>query len=118
MIGAGIGVAPLRALMEALPSRPGEMTLLYRASDPSHLALRLELDELAARRGAKIHYLIGSRQEHPDYLSSDHIEQLVPDVAQRDVFVCGPEGFTEMVRASLRALDVPSRQVHTESFEF
>jgi predicted ferric reductase len=118
MIGAGIGVTPLRALMESLPWRPGEMTLVYRASDPSHLALRAELDELAARRGATVHYLVGTRQDHPEYLTPDHILELAPDVDQRDVFVCGPESFTEMVRGSLRTLDVPYRQVHTESFEF
>jgi len=118
MIGAGIGVTPLRALMESLPWAPGEMTLVYRASDAGHLALRTELDELAARRGATVHYLVGTRQDHPEYLTPDHILELAPDVDQRDVFVCGPDSFTEMVRDSLRTLDVPYQQVHTESFEF
>lgn len=118
MIGAGIGVTPLRALMEALPGRPGEMTLIYRASDERHLALRDELDDLAARRGARIQYLVGTRHEHPEYFTPDHILELAPDVAERDVFVCGPESFTDMVRRSLRELDVPYQQVHTESFEF
>jgi predicted ferric reductase len=118
MVGAGIGVAPLRALMESLPTRPGEMTLVYRATDASDLALRREIDDLAARRGATVHYLVGSRHDHPEYLSPDHILHLAPDVAQRDIFVCGPESFTETVRASLRTLGVSSRQIHTESFEF
>lgn len=118
MIGAGIGVAPIRALMESLPTGPGEMTLVYRATEASDLALRLEIDDLAARRGAKVYYLVGSRHDHPEYLSPDHILQLAPDVGHRDVFVCGPESFTEAVRASLRTLGVAARQVHTESFEF
>jgi predicted ferric reductase len=117
MVGAGIGITPLRALLEAWRGRPGETTLLYRASAPSDLALRTELDDLAHRKGAKVVYLTGAREDHPEYLTPEHVQELVPDVAERDVFVCGPEGFAEMVRASLRILDVPSRQVHTESFE-
>src|SRR5437762_1028493 len=30
LIAGGIGIAPLRALVESLPAAPGEMTLLYR----------------------------------------------------------------------------------------
>jgi ferredoxin-NADP reductase len=104
--------------MESLPTAPGEMTLVYRATDLSDLALRHEIDDLAARRGAKVHYLVGSRHDHPEYLSPGHIRQLAPDVAHRDVFVCGPESFTDTVRASLRTLRVSSSQIHTESFEF
>jgi len=41
----------------------------------------------------------------------------VRDVVQRDVYVCGPPGFTETVNSSLRTLRVPRRHVHTEMFE-
>jgi predicted ferric reductase len=117
LVGAGIGVTPLRALMEVLAARPGDVTMLYRASEPSQLVLRDELEELAARRGAKVHFLVGRRKDHPEFLTPSHIRHLVPDVGQRDVFVCGPLGFAEAVRSSLASLGVPARQVHVESFE-
>jgi predicted ferric reductase len=117
MIGAGVGITPLRSLMESLPARAGGTTFLYRASDASELVLRSELDALAARKGARVHYLVGSRRDHPEYLTAEHIRQLAPDAAQSDVFVCGPKGFTGTVRSSLRSLGVCSRQVHTESFD-
>src|SRR5262249_40966759 len=34
LIAGGIGIAPLRALVESLPAAPGDMTLLYRAREP------------------------------------------------------------------------------------
>lgn len=117
LAGAGIGITPLRALMEALPARPGDITLLYRASDPSQLVLRDELEQIASRKGAQIHYLVGPTGQHPEYLTPAHIRHLVPDVAQRDAFVCGPPPFTERVSHSLGELGVPARQVHTESFQ-
>jgi ferredoxin-NADP reductase len=116
-IGAGVGVTPLRALFESTVAAPGGSAFIYRAGAPGELAFRAELDDIGARRQAPVHYLVGSREEHPDYLAPANIQSLVPDVGQRDVYLCGPPGFTEMVTSSLRALGVPRRQIHTESFE-
>jgi ferredoxin-NADP reductase len=40
----------------------------------------------------------------------------VPDIAERDVFVCGPAAMMSAVLRSLRALKVPARQIHDERF--
>jgi ferredoxin-NADP reductase len=116
-IAAGVGVTPVRAMFESTATVPGGSVFIYRAGAPGDLALRAELDDISARRQAPVHYLVGSRHDHPEYLGPDHIKSLVPDVGQREVYLCGPTGFSEMVSSSLRALGVPQRQVHTESFE-
>jgi predicted ferric reductase len=116
-IGAGVGITPLRALFESTAARPGESAFIYRAGAPEELALRTELDEIAARKKAQVHYLVGPRDKNPHYLTPAHLHHLVRDVEQRDVYVCGPAGFTQTVISSLRALGVPPRQIHTESFE-
>jgi ferredoxin-NADP reductase len=41
---------------------------------------------------------------------------MVPDIVDRDVFVCGPPGMTSAVLRSLRDLQVPGQQVHAERF--
>ena len=48
LIAGGIGIAPLRALMESLAARPGDLTLLYRVRNESDIVFRRELDLLAA----------------------------------------------------------------------
>jgi ferredoxin-NADP reductase len=116
LIGGGIGIAPLRALMEGLPARPGEITMLYRASGPSDLVFRAELDTLAADRGAVVHYLVGRRS--PDPLGPQRLTELVPDVRQHDVYVCGPPGMISTVVDSLSAVGVPRRQIHREDFAY
>lgn len=117
MIGAGVGITPVRAMFEEATATSGDVTLIYRASKPDELGLRAELDDIALRRHAKVHYLVGPRDEHPEYLTPEHVQRLVRDVAQRDVYVCGPPGFTETVNATLRSLGVPRRHLHTELFE-
>jgi predicted ferric reductase len=116
LIGGGIGVAPLRALLEALPARPGEIAMVYRASGPSDVVFRAELDGLAARRGATVYYVVGPRS--PDPLGPEQLVELIPDVIQRDVYVCGPPGMMAAMVATLRAVGVPGRHIHREDFGY
>jgi predicted ferric reductase len=117
LVAGGIGVAPLRSLFEALPAAPGDVTFLYRARDRRDLVLWSELEELARRRGARLGYVVGPRDQHPDPLAADNLRAAIPDLAAHDVFVCGPPGFVDHVAASLRSAGVPRRRVHAERFE-
>jgi ferredoxin-NADP reductase len=53
-----------------------------------------------------------------DPLDAAGLRALVPDVRDRDVYLCGPFRLMESVRASLTALGVPASQVHLERFAF
>ena len=102
LIAGGIGITPLRALLEALPARPGDITLLYRARRPQDVIFRDELEILARRRGIAVHYLIGQRGSSAmprDPLDARGIVTLVPDVLERDVYVCAP---ASMMRSTER----------------
>jgi ferredoxin-NADP reductase len=76
-----------------------------------------ELEYLAGTRGIEVRYLLGRRDKKPDPLSPARLRQHVPDVARRDVYLCGPPGMMERVTKSLRALGVRRGQIHRERFE-
>jgi ferredoxin-NADP reductase len=119
LLAGGVGVTPLRALFETLPGRPGDIDMIYRANRGEDLVLRDELDWIARERGATVHYLLGPPQPGPrDHLSATRLRALVPDVAERDVFLCGPEPMMAAARAGLRRAGVPRRHIHHESFTF
>ena len=40
----------------------------------------------------------------------------VPDIAERDVYLCGPEAWTDLVRGSLCAAGLPEDRLHLETF--
>lgn len=121
LIAGGIGVTPLRALVEALPGNPGELTLLYRARQPKHVIFRNELNALAEKRGLTVHYLVGRRGSidvPDDPLDAFGIASLVPDVADHDVYVCGPNGMMDRLTETLGDLGVPSSRIHVERFAY
>jgi predicted ferric reductase len=121
LIAGGIGITPLRALLEELPASRGNLTLLYRASGPEDVVFEREIDELARLRGASVHYLVGRRgsPEMPtDPLDPRALRRLVPDINDRDIYVCGPHGMMTRTLDSLRRLRVPDKQIHYERFAF
>ena len=119
LIGGGIGITPLRALFETLPAGPGDLTLLYRASEPTDVVFREELEQLARRRQARLHFLVGRRAELGyDPLSARALASNVADLKRHEVYLCGPAGMAEAARRALRRAGVPGRQIHHESFEF
>jgi len=121
LIAGGIGITPLRALLESLPGGQGDLTLLYRARHPKHLVFRDELATIAKRRGMAVHYLVGRRgsPELPaDPLSRLALERLVPGIREHDVYVCGPDAMMDRVIAALRELGLPSGRIHAERFAY
>ena len=112
LIAGGIGIAPIRALLDDLP--PGRAVLIYRARTERDLVLRAEIDALAERTATRVIYRAGAPREA---LSAPGIAQMVPDVTWRDVFVCGPPGMVQAVMGALRRLRVPKNQIHVDPFE-
>jgi predicted ferric reductase len=119
LIAGGIGVTPLRALLEDMPARPGALTLIYRASRREDVVFAHELDVLGKARGAQVHYLIGRRSAlQRDPLDARNLRAIVPDIATREIYICGPEGMIRTVRTSLRRLRIHGSQIHEEHFAY
>ncbi|HEU5003956.1 MAG TPA: ferredoxin reductase family protein [Actinomycetota bacterium] len=117
LVGAGVGIAPLRAMLEILPARPGDLTLLYRARSDADLAFRHEIDQLAAITGAQVHYLVGPRRKRANSFDPATLKRLVPGIDRHDAYVCGPAGMRQQAIAGLRHAGIPRRHIHVEDFE-
>ncbi|MFJ9844424.1 ferric reductase-like transmembrane domain-containing protein [Kitasatospora sp. NPDC101155] len=113
LLGAGVGITPLRALFETLP---GQVTLVQRARRAEDVLFRAELAEVSRQRGAAVHELLGSREQVGDLGAA--LGRLVPDLAEHEVYLCGPEALTEEAVRALRAAGVRPGRIHHESFAF
>ena len=127
LLAAGIGVAPMKALMESLDARPGDVTLIYRVSDLASAPLVAQVEESAARCGARLMVLDGHRLRERDswlpagwgHLSdAAALRYLVPDVAERDVFLCGSSAWMAAARDAAVRAGVPAERVHAERFAY
>jgi ferredoxin-NADP reductase len=125
MLACGIGITPMRALLEDLPYQPGDAVLIYRAHSAPDLVFRKELDALGERRGITIHYMTGSRiagrsswlpQDAVAWGDSAALLHLVPDLPAYDVFICGPDPWMDAAAAAAQAAGVPEEQLHQERF--
>ena len=115
LIAGGIGITPVRALLEQID---GNVVTLYRVASPSDIVFRDELDTIAAARDTRVTYVIGDHRDPAtrDLLSPNHLRELVPDIDQRDVYVCGPPGMVDRIVPDLHLAGVPRRHLHVERF--
>jgi ferredoxin-NADP reductase len=124
LIGAGVGVAPLRSLAEGLHYSPGDAVLLHRFSGEP--LFHRELEELGRERGLRVLWLPGRRRSASSWLGdgvgraddATALRYWVPDIHTRDVYICGPDAWTESVISSCRKAGVDSDQIHVEMFRW
>jgi predicted ferric reductase len=117
LIAGGIGVTPMRALLEEMP---GDVVLIYRAASEEEILFRDELEALARDRGERVYFVTGDHRApgNERLMSTDHLRDLVPDLAGREVYLCGPPGMMDAIEANVRAAGVPRKYIHTERFGF
>jgi ferredoxin-NADP reductase/DMSO/TMAO reductase YedYZ heme-binding membrane subunit len=127
LMGAGIGITPMRALLEDLPQSPGDVTIVHRVGTRDDLVLDREIDALAKEHGA--HYVVieGHRvpgrdswlpAEAAHLTDREALLHLCPDVAERDVYVCGAPAWMDAVRLAAREAGVPGAHIHLERFTY
>ncbi|MEO7068915.1 MAG: oxidoreductase, partial [Nostocoides sp.] len=127
LLAAGIGVTPIRAILEEVvregTAHAGDVTVVLRANTRHELILIDELEALCQRAGHRLVVLTGPVRTGSWFPASTRgpndakrLAHLVPHLAAHDVYVCGPTPWMDLVARSLRAAGVPSAQVHDERF--
>jgi predicted ferric reductase len=122
LAGAGVGITPLRALAEGLDYAPGEAILMQRYTSEPLFSREFEI--LAAEKGLTVLALPGRRTTGSSVLGPaaggwDELAAMrhwIPDLAEREVFLCGPTAWTTGFERLALAAGVPEERIHTESF--
>ncbi|TFB53083.1 oxidoreductase [Cryobacterium tagatosivorans] len=125
LVAAGIGVAPIRSLLESASFEPGGATVILRSPTVGEGYLADEMAELCARRGATLRVIAGHRPAGVDsWLPADAaaagvtLATLVPELREADLYVCGPRRWTDAVVQDARSAGMRTRQVHYERFDW
>ena len=125
IIAAAIGITPQRALLQKTPLAPGEATVLLRGHTDQELYLGNEILDLCQARGVRLFHLTGPRARgHSTWLPEDAVRNgysltsYVPDIADADVYVCGPAAWAANVIADAGSAGVRGEQIHHERFDW
>ncbi len=124
-IGAGIGITPLRAILEDSHIGPRQATVILRGSTEEEVYLWGETYDLAVKKEAWLRVLVGHRPHGVHtwlsaeaYNQGERLTSLAPDVKNSDVFICGPTPWTDLVIRDARRAGVPEHRIHAERFDF
>ena len=123
MVAGGIGITPIRALIESQAAAGRDIVLLYSVKTANDLVFASELRALTAQ----CHFILSRCTDNtePGETDAGHergridlrmIARLVPDVRDREVFICGPQPMMKAVAAALGALQVRESSIHYEQF--
>jgi ferredoxin-NADP reductase len=117
LIAGGVGITPIRALLEVMT---GNIVLIYRAAGEDDVIFREELEALTRARNVPMHLILGhhANPENANLLSTPHLKALVPDIATREIYLCGPEAMMRLTERAVRRAGVPPRFIHKDNFAF
>jgi predicted ferric reductase len=107
-IAGGIGITPIRAMIEMLAREHADMLLLYGNRTEQEIAFKDELSQLIPNT----HNIIAGR------IDEEKIKQLAPDFASRDIYLCGPPPMMNSIITILKNLGVPRSHLHYEKFAY
>ena len=127
LIGSGIGITPMRALLEELPQAPGDVTVVHRIRSRREAVLADEMRALAAARGARYLQVEGHRirgreswlpRQARRLSDAQALLEIAPDLPDHDVYVCGSDGWMDAVHAAALEAGAAKDAVHLERFAY
>jgi predicted ferric reductase len=118
LVAGGVGITPMRVLFETLDLPGEDLTLVYRAPSEDAVVFRKELDEIAARKGARVIYLLGSSDAPENLLNAYTLRAMVGPLREYDIYLCAPPRMAGRLRESLLHTGHDRRQLHEEQFTF
>ncbi|WDE05775.1 MOSC domain-containing protein [Thalassomonas viridans] len=123
LLSAGSGITPMLSMLKAMTDQAldNDVVFFHSARSEQDLIAREEVAALALHHGnCRVSYTL-TRSASPqwtDYQGHLNSRMLakIPDLAQRQVFVCGPAAFRDNAKQLLLSLGLPESAYHFESF--
>lgn len=124
LISAGSGITPMMSMSRWVQDTLADcdVVFLHSARTPEDIIFRKEL-EMMATQMPNFHLAVTLTQPtgYPwmgltGRISESMLKLVVPDLRDRSVYVCGPEGFMRGVKSLLESMNFPMQSYQEESF--
>jgi predicted ferric reductase len=117
-IAGGVGITPIRSLIEELAVLKKDFILLY-SNKTTDIIFKKELDGLVRQYNFPIHYIISEDKSYKGEkgrIDAEKIKRLAPDFLKRDIYLCGPVPMMDSLIKTLQDLGVSHSSIHYERF--
>ncbi len=121
LLAGGIGITPLRSLFEELAKDGRDVMLINSAKVSADVPLRAEFERIASEYKKPYILTLSGEPEfagEKGFIDTEKLRRLVPDIKERDVYICGSVPMMEMAMNATKELGVPAAQIHSEVFSF
>jgi len=116
LLGAGSGITPLMAILQAaLVEGNGRVCLFYASRDAASLIFAEELAELSARHPERLQLRIWLDAEQ-GVPNGPAIAAKIAGWPAAEAYVCGPQPFMDAASSALSELGVEAARIHLERF--
>ncbi|MFA6136402.1 MAG: ferric reductase-like transmembrane domain-containing protein [Candidatus Paceibacterota bacterium] len=118
-IAGGIGITPIRAMIEGLTQKNADIVLIYGAKKENEFVFKKELEELSGKNDFPIHYVVSDDSSFvglKGQVTEAMVEKLVPDFKEREVYICGPTPMMIGLKKSLTLAGTNEKNIHFEIF--
>lgn len=132
LFAAGVGITPLMSMLQYLIQSKHECDVIFvnRIHSQQDLIFANRLSALHPESNQSITQITISsdpsghwdaslglcKDDGAKEMSPEVIQKLIPDITERDVYLCGPDSFKDSVLASLSFLNFDTKRFYSESF--
>ncbi len=118
LIAGGIGITPIMALIESQKDTHADTVLLYSNKSGNEIAFEAQLKQLCPRSYFFLTDPTVSQDYIPGRITVEHIQKLIPDMRERDIYICGPTPMMDDLIAALRRYGISASRLHYEKFAY
>jgi predicted ferric reductase len=118
-IAGGIGITPIRSLLEQALRQKKDVILMYGNTYKKDVIFKQEIDALQKIFPFKVYYIFS---QEPTYtgekgrINEEKLHRLVRDIQNREIYFCGPKEMLHSMKICFSNMKIPSSHIHYEEF--
>lgn len=125
LLTAGSGITPALSMLRTLYDlgTDRDVLLVHSQRHPDGIAYRDEIDWIARQLpGVRVRYVCTGADRADSTvvhgrMDSVLLRELAPDLAGREMFICGPDAYREAMRSTALDAGCPAGRIHQETFD-
>lgn len=122
LIAGGTGIAPIRSILQTLPIKdlPIQIIFYFGINSLDDFLFKEELEKLRKLKNFKLVLVVkedAGWDGEKGYISEEILKKHTPDLANKEIYMCGPPQMIRFIKAYLPNLGAKPAQIHIDAWE-